>query len=147
MIIICLVIYIYRAQEFLRDSCVRLQSICERIAIGTRKTIDVQCRELVTVRGPEMVRPDASYLVPPHHMWFYPAHALQRVKPNSSQRSSRRVVMSGEQEDDLVDKACLYLLENRYPEGSNARYARQGSIYTRRLGRTLLERRYYIQAS
>ena len=40
-------------------------------------------------------------------MWSYPAHALQHVKPNSSQRSSRRIVMSGEQEDDLVDKACV----------------------------------------
>ena len=47
-------------------------------------------------------------------MWSYPAHALQRAKLNSSQRSSRRVVMSGEQEDDLVDKACL---ESRYPDG------------------------------
>ena len=58
----------------------------------------------------------ASYLVPPHHMWSYPAHALQCAKPNSSQTSSRRVVMSGEQEDDLVDKACVYLLESRYPD-------------------------------
>ena len=46
-----------------------------------------------------------------------PAHALQRAKLNSSQRSSRRAVMSGEQEDDLVDKACVYLLESRYPDG------------------------------
>ena len=58
----------------------------------------------------------ASYLVPPHHMWSYPAHALQRAKPNSSQRSSRRVDLSGEQEDDHVDKACVYLLESRYPD-------------------------------
>ena len=30
---------------------------------------------------------------------------------------------SGEQEDDLIDKACAYLLESRYPEGcsSNAK--------------------------
>ena len=27
--------------------------------------------------------------------------------------------MSGEQEDDLVDKACVYLLESRYPDGFN----------------------------
>ena len=52
-------------------------------------------------------------------MWSYPspAHALQHAKPNSSQRSSRRVVMSGEQENDLVDKACVYLQESRYPVG------------------------------
>ena len=25
--------------------------------------------------------------------------------------------MSGEQEDDLVDKACVYLLKSRYPDG------------------------------
>ena len=66
-----------------------------------------------TGNGPEKI---ASYLVPrlpPHRVCGpYPAHALQRAKLNSSQRSSRRVVMSGEQEDDLVDKSCVYISWN-----------------------------------
>ena len=65
--------------------------------------------------------------------------------------------MSGEQEDDLIGKACVYLLESRYPDGcsgnttsglSGGRQQRSlreaGKYSTRRLGWTLLERRYII---
>ena len=58
-----------------------------------------------------MVRPDQNSVIfgPAPSYVVLPAHALQRARRNSSQRSSRRVVMSGMQEDDLVDKACVYL--------------------------------------
>ena len=64
--------------------------------------------------------------------------------------------MSGEQEDDLVDKACVYLLDSRYPDGCSGNteriirrkaatlVTRGGEVfYKKAIGRTLLERRYY----
>ena len=64
--------------------------------------------------------------------------------------------MSGEQEDDLVDKICVYLatlmavaaILSGLTGGRQQRSLREAGKYsTRRLGRTLLERRYYKLAS
>ena len=72
------------------------------------------------VRGPETVRPDQKT----RHIWSRPVVSGPTLRMRWNVRtgerevgelSKQRAVMP--EEEDIIDKACVYLLEHRYPDG------------------------------
>ena len=69
--------------------------------------------------GQNLVRPDKIC----QHIWsemvLLEAHAFRSVKARVTASETAREMCADENED-LVEKACLYLSDGRYPEGSTS---------------------------
>ena len=56
---------------------------------------------------------------PPPQTVLLEAHAFRSVKARVTASETARE-MSADENEDLVEKACLYLFDGRYPEGSTS---------------------------